>query len=203
MNTIINKRNSFTKRLITALLAIVIAFGTIMTGAKEAHACGANTCAVYGHCWNNGVTVSGWRGKLLGTKEYTCKRCGKKVRCTNAEFSAKYKNLGSTFRKSGKTNFTNITKQKGALSLRWKKGNNVTGYQIQYSLYSDFRSYKNVTINNCNNTTTRIAGLNNNTKYYIRIRSYKVVDGQVSYSDWSKVRSVKVTAFGFANYSNK
>ncbi|MCR5103725.1 MAG: hypothetical protein K6B68_04645 [Eubacterium sp.] len=139
MNNNMITTKSFTKRMLTALLAIVIAFGTVMSGigAKEAHACG-NTCAVYGHCWNNGVTVSGWRGKLLGTKEYTCKRCGKKVRCTNAEFNVKYKNLGSNFRKFGKTNFTNITKQKGALSLRWRKGNDVTDYQIQYSLYSDW-----------------------------------------------------------------
>ena len=192
------------KRIISLLLAIIIATVTFMgsAGSKEAHACG-NACATYGHCWDNGVTVSGWRGKLLGTKEYTCKRCGKKVRCTSAEFKAKYNGTSSNFKKTGKTSLTSIIKSKGALSIRWRKGKDVTGYQVQYSLYSDFRSFKNVNVNNCRKTTTKIAGLKSNQMYYIRIRSYKVVDGKVTYSDWSKTTAVRTRAFGFASYNNK
>ena len=191
------------KRIISLLLAIIIASVTFMgaAGSKEAHACG-NTCA-NGHCWDSGVTAPGLRGKLLGTKIYTCKRCGKKVTCTSAEFNAKYLGNTSNFKKTGKTSLTSIIKSKGALSIRWRKGKDVTGYQIQYSLYSDFRSFKNVNVNNCRKTTTKIAGLKSNQMYYIRIRSYKVVDGKVTYSDWSKTTAVRTRAFGFASYNNK
>ena len=207
-NTFKENMKNMKRRAMTALLAIVIAFGTIAGGnafgVKEAYACGVS-CSDVGHDWDGGVTASGIRGKLFGTKIYTCKRCGKKVSCTNTEFRLKYQTNTNSFKKTGKTRFTSIVKSTGSLSLKWKKGSDVTGYQIQYSLDSSFKTFKTVQVNNCNSTTRKIAGLKSNQRYYIRIRSYKIVDGEITYSDWSSVTSVKtkaIASYKKSNYNN-
>ena len=66
-----------------------------------------------------------------------------------------------------------------------------TGYQIQYATSSKFSSSEKVTISNNKTNTKTIKRLKKNKKYYVRVRTYKVVDGQRIYSNWSKAKSVK------------
>jgi len=40
-------------------------------------------------------------------------------------------------------------------------------------------------------TSKKITGLKGGKKYYVQIRTYKVVDGKKVYSDWSKAKAVK------------
>lgn len=63
-----------------------------------------------------------------------------------------------------------------------------TGYQVMYSTSSKFSSYKTYKIKNTSNKVT-LKGLNKK-KYYVKVRTYKVVNGVTYYSSWSKVKTV-------------
>ena len=89
---------------------------------------------------------------------------------------------------------TSIKKLKGAkrrLTVTWKRKNGVKGYQIQYSTKKSFKKAKTVTIKNSKTTKKTIKKLKRK-KYYVRIRTYRTVNGKKYYSKWSKTKSVKV-----------
>ena len=61
------------------------------------------------------------------------------------------------------------------------------GYQLQYSLKSDFSNAKTA---NVSSTSLRITGLKSKTYYYVRVRvSQKST--KTYYSSWSTVRKIK------------
>ena len=66
-----------------------------------------------------------------------------------------------------------------------------TGYEVQYSLKKDFSKKKSVWLKGVSKTSKKIGGLKSKKKYYVRVRTYKTVDGTKYYSDWSKVKTVK------------
>ena len=72
-----------------------------------------------------------------------------------------------------------------------KKTSRVTGYQLQYSLSSDFSDAKTVTIKDSSVVSKSIKKLKNKKTYYVRIRTYKTVSGKNFYSDWSAAKKVK------------
>ena len=90
---------------------------------------------------------------------------------------------------------TSIKKAKGAksaISLKWKKASGVKGYQIQVATDKKFKkNKKTVTIKKQKTTKTTVKKLKAKKKYYVRIRTYKIVNGKKVYSSWSKVKSVK------------
>ena len=86
-----------------------------------------------------------------------------------------------------------LTKGKKQFKATWTKNTTeTTGYQIQYSTKKDFSSgNKKITIKKNKTTSTTINSLKNKKIYYVRIRTYKTVDGKKIYSSWSKVLNVK------------
>lgn len=72
-----------------------------------------------------------------------------------------------------------------------KKTAQTTGYQIQYSVFSDFSSAKTKTVKSYKTATATLSGLKSETKYYVRVRTYKTVNGTKYYSDWSDYKSKK------------
>ena len=88
---------------------------------------------------------------------------------------------------------TSITKLSGAsksFSAQWKQNKNVNGYQLQYSLNSNFSGAKTVTIKGNGTLKTTVNKLNAKKVYYVRIRTYKSIEKVNYFSAWSK--SVKV-----------
>lgn len=83
-----------------------------------------------------------------------------------------------------------IAKSRG-LSLRMEKlGQDMKGYEVQYSTDKNFKkSVKKVTLDRSQRTLT-ITNLKARTKYYIRVRSYAVDAGKTIRSDWCKTKSV-------------
>jgi len=70
----------------------------------------------------------------------------------------------------------------------------VTGYQIQYSTSSSFSSgNKTVKISGATSKSYTLTGLTTGTTYYVRIRTYKTVNGKTYYSAWSSKKAVKVS----------
>ena len=81
---------------------------------------------------------------------------------------------------------------KKAISVTWKKVSGVKGYQIQVATDKKFKkNKKTVTIKKQKTTKTTVKKLEAKKKYYVRIRTYKIVNGKKVYSSWSKVKSVK------------
>lgn len=62
------------------------------------------------------------------------------------------------------------------LTVKWTKDNAASGYEIQYSLKSNFKSAKKVTVAKASASSTVIKkGLKPGKKYYVRVRAYKNV----------------------------
>lgn len=70
-----------------------------------------------------------------------------------------------------------------------KKAASVIGYQIQYSTRKDFKGAKYV---NTRKTSKYLTKLAKNKKYYVRVRTYKTVDGKLYYSSWSGAKTVTI-----------
>lgn len=94
--------------------------------------------------------------------------------------------------KPKKTSIKKLSKGKKKFTVTWAKVRGVKGYQIQYS--SDKKLKKNnksVTVTKQKTTKATVKKLESKKKYYVRVRTYKTVNGKKIYSSWSKVKSVK------------
>lgn len=81
---------------------------------------------------------------------------------------------------------------RGTATVRWYKNTSVTGYQIQYSKKSNFTESKMATISSENTVTKTITGITRGYRYYMRVRTYKIIYGVKYYSSWSSAKSVVV-----------
>ncbi len=72
-----------------------------------------------------------------------------------------------------------------------KQAEQTSGYQVQYSTKSDFTEANVKTVSDSNITSVILNGLKFDTVYYVRVRTYKVVDGQKIYSAWSDYEQIK------------
>ena len=82
---------------------------------------------------------------------------------------------------------------KKAVSVQWKKVGGVKGYQVQVATDKKFKkNKKTVTVKKQKTTKTTVKKLKAKKKYYVRVRTYKTVNGKKVYSAWSKVKSVKI-----------
>lgn len=79
-----------------------------------------------------------------------------------------------------------------AVVVTWKKVKNVSGYEVQLATDKKFKkNKKKINIKKQNASKKTVKKLKKNKKYYVRVRSYKIVNGKKVYSKWSKVKSVK------------
>lgn len=86
-----------------------------------------------------------------------------------------------------KTSVSKVTAAKKSLKVKIKKqSKQVTGYKIQYSTSSKFKSAKTKTIKSYKTTSATIKQLKAKKTYYVRVCTYKTVNGKKYYSDWSK-----------------
>ena len=74
----------------------------------------------------------------------------------------------------------------------WKKTSGTSGYQIQYSLYKNFKNPVTKTLagNTKNNIT--VSKLKRNKRYYVRVRAYRNANSKKYYGKWSGTRSIVV-----------
>lgn len=94
--------------------------------------------------------------------------------------------------KPKKTSIKKLGKGKKKFTVTWAKVSGVKGYQIQYSTDKKFKkNNKSVTVTKQKTTKATVKKLKSKKKYYVRVRTYKTVNGKKIYSSWSKVKSVK------------
>ncbi|MBQ0041409.1 MAG: fibronectin type III domain-containing protein [Clostridiales bacterium] len=90
------------------------------------------------------------------------------------------------------TTLKSVKPGKKALTIKWDKQTKKTsGYQVQYSTSSKFKSAKTVTITKNKTTSKKISKLKAKKNYYVRVRTYKTVSKTKYYSAWSNVINAK------------
>lgn len=94
--------------------------------------------------------------------------------------------------KPKKTSISSLTAIDDGFKIKWNTNSSqTTGYQIQYSTNSSFSSAKTVTVSGKSKASKTIKNLKSKKKYYVRIRTYKTVDGKKYYSSWSAKKTIK------------
>lgn len=104
--------------------------------------------------------------------------------------------LSATFKITPKmTTITSLKAASKAITVKWTKlsSGTATGYQIQCSLAKNFKksSTKTTDITSYKTSSTKVKGLKGKKTYYVRIRTYKTVNGKKIYAPWSPVKTIK------------
>jgi Fe-S cluster assembly iron-binding protein IscA len=132
---------------------------------------------------NTHYTVTYQSGrKLVGTYKVTIKMKGNYTGTKTLYFNINP--AGTTVSKLTKGN----RKITATIS---KKSLQVSGYQVQYSTSKKFTSAKTKTLTSYKTTKTTLSGLKAKTTYYVRVRTYKKVNGKTYYSKWSNYKYTK------------
>ena len=81
----------------------------------------------------------------------------------------------------------------GQMLVTYKKNTVGTGYQIQFSLNKEFSPVTSAWVTSNTTLTRKIGNLQKGQKYYVRIRTYKLVDGVKFYSAWSAIKAIRIS----------
>lgn len=128
------------------------------------------------HSYSKKVTKAP-TNKAVGKMTYTC-ACGHSY----TENIAKLVN--SSFKK--------VTPTKNTIKATWKMVVSANGYEVQYSSDKKFKKNKSTYKANANTSTgLTIRKLKSKKTYYLRIRSYRIIEGKKYYTPWSSAKTVK------------
>lgn len=163
----------------------------------------SNTFTYNGKTIKPSVIVKDSKGKKINNSNYTVAYSKGLKNVGNYKVTIKFKgNYSGTVNKTftiipKSTSLTKLSSSKKKVTVKWKKQVSQTnGYQLQYSLNSNFKSAKVLNVTNNKATSKSISNLKSKKKYYVRIRTYKnvKVNGKSTklYSTWSKSLNVKV-----------
>lgn len=96
------------------------------------------------------------------------------------------------------TKISKLTKASKAITVKWKKqsakmaSSRITGYQIQVATDKKFtKNKKTVTVKGYKKVSKKVTKLKAKKKYYVRVRTYKIISGKKYYSGWSAVKAIK------------
>lgn len=92
--------------------------------------------------------------------------------------------------KKAKAIISKLTNKKGKkLVIKLKKK---SGYKYQIKVSTSKKFKKSVKTYKTSKTSYTVKKLKKGKRYYVKIRTYKVIDGKTYYGKWSKVKSVKI-----------
>ena len=91
--------------------------------------------------------------------------------------------------KAKKAAVKKVTGKSKAAVVKVKKVKGADGYQVQYSKKANFKSAKKANTKKLNVTLKR---LSKGSKYYVRVRAYKTINGQKVYTKYSAKKTVTV-----------
>ena len=135
------------------------------------------------HIWNSSYTTdTPATGSMDGVRSIHCSVCG--IQKPGSETAIPKFQMP-------KTSISKLTKGKKSFTVKWKKKSNITGYKIQYSTSKSFKNAKTITVKKASTVKKTKKSLKAKKKYYVRIRTYKVLYGHTYYSKWSKYKTVK------------
>ena len=120
--------------------------------------------------------------KELGEANQKTQAANKEVEKLQAKLDVRTKNIRLKSAKSKKA------KQ---ATIRWAKVKNVDGYVVEYSTKANMKSAKKKNVK-ASTTSLTVKNLKKGKKYYVRVRGYKVIDGQKVYTQYSAKKAVKI-----------
>lgn len=82
-----------------------------------------------------------------------------------------------------------VTASSNTIKVTIKKVAGATGYQVQYATNKKMTAGKKTI--STKKTTYKVSKLKSNKTYYVRVRSYKIVNGKKVYSKWTTVEKVR------------
>lgn len=148
----------------------------------------SNAATVYGGGKN--TTSKTITGRANGTKYYVRVRTYKNVNGSYIWGSWTASKAVTTPAKPGTASIASASGVTKGFTVKWKKVSGITGYQIQYSTKSNFSNAATVYGGAANATSKTITGRAVNTKYYVRVRAYKNINGNYLYGKWSAAKAV-------------
>ena len=113
--------------------------------------------------------------KELGEANQKTQAANKEVEKLQAKLDIRTKNIRLKSAKSKKA------KQ---ATIRWAKVKNVDGYVVEYSTKANMKSAKKKNVK-ASTISLTVKNLKKGKKYYVRVRGYKVIDGQKVYTQYS------------------
>ena len=190
-------------KLISQTFTAPLGHTMVITTPAKAPTCTTSGNTQAGYCtvcgYNEVSTVIPATGHNFGNNSANCLVCG----VANPNYVAPTQPNQNDTNTSNDEDVTVISKPKSAsikkvkgakkaVSVEWKKVSGVSGYEIQVATDKKFKkNKKTVTIKKQKTTKTTVKKLKAKKKYYVRVRTYKIVNGKRAYSSWSKVKSVK------------
>lgn len=147
-----------------------------------------------GNTWKTlkNTTSTSYTVKKLsaGKVQYFRVRAYKTV--SGKKYYSSWKTLTTATNPSSPSIKTPSTNKKHQIIAKWKKVSSCSGYQVQYSKKSNFKKIiATKTVSGKSKTSYTGRNFTKRKKYYVRVRSYKTVNGTKYYSSWSKVKSIK------------
>ena len=155
-------------------------------------------CTYTGKSIKPKVVIKDETGAVLGKDNYTTTYSNNKsigIAKVSITFKGNYSGtIEQSFTIAPKSvSITSVSALSKGFAVSWKKGKDITGYEIQYSVNRKFttKTSKKVLVTGKNTLKKQIKKITGNKNYYVRIRTYKTVKGKKIYSNWSSAKSVK------------
>ena len=155
-------------------------------------------CTYTGKSIKPKVVIKDETGAVLGKDNYTTTYSNNKsigIAKVSITFKGNYSGtIEQSFTIAPKSvSITSVSALSKGFAVSWKKGKDITGYEIQYSVNRKFttKTSKKVLVTGKKTQKKQIKKLTVNKNYYVRIRTYKTVKGKKIYSNWSSAKSVK------------
>lgn len=79
-----------------------------------------------------------------------------------------------------------------SMTVKWKAISTAQGYQVSYSTSTTFKSRVTSTLSGKDAVTKTFKNLSRSCTYYVKVRSYTVLDGKKIFSEWSPAKTVKL-----------
>jgi uncharacterized protein with FMN-binding domain len=169
-----------------------------VTSLKKIKVAGLKDLTYTGKKLTQKLTVTLGKKTLKNKTDYTVTyKDNKKVGTATVTITGKGVYGGTvkkTFRILPKgTGVSKVTAAKKGFTIKWKKqAVQTTGYEVQYSTSAKFtkKTSKTVKVKKVKTTSVKVTKLKAKKKYYVRVRTYKTVQGKAVYSTWSKAKTV-------------
>ena len=98
----------------------------------------------------------------------------------------------SNSKKPATTKVKKVKATKKSLTIKWSKVKGASGYEIQVATDKKFKkNKKSILVKKQKTTSAKIKKLKSKKKYYVRVRTYKVVGRKKVYSSWINGKATK------------
>lgn len=168
---------------------------TVQTKKKITYVSNPSNATYTGKSIKKGLSVKAGRSKLKLNRDYTIsytgnKNCGKvkMVVRGKGDYTGSFTRYFKIKPKKAKIKKLKTGKKKMTVYIS-KSAGKVSGYQIRYSKYKNFKKSKYKTTKR---TVYTLKKLSRKKYYYIKVRAYKVIDGKKHYGSYSVCKKIKV-----------